>query len=91
MAPVGFAQACQRALAFVLDRDHQVVFFCLIARPFVKHPDGPVGTFGDQDCVARFDVEDLPRSVQIQTKSFIHDGFFHSSRERPTIEIPNHE
>jgi hypothetical protein len=31
LAPVGFAQACQDQLAFVLDRDHQVVFFCLIA------------------------------------------------------------
>ncbi len=88
MAPVGFAQACQRALAFVLDRDHQVVFFCLIVWPFMKHPDGLVGTFGDQDRVARFDVDGLPRSVQIQAEGFIHNSFFHQSRERPTIEIP---
>ena len=32
MAPVGFAQACQHRVAFLLDRDHQVVFFCLIGR-----------------------------------------------------------
>src|SRR5262249_59182630 len=34
MAPVGFAQTCQHRVAFVLDPDHQVVFFCLIVRAF---------------------------------------------------------
>jgi hypothetical protein len=58
---VGFAQACQHRAAFVLDRDYQVVFFCLIARAFKKDPDGLVGTFGDEDSVARFDVNGLPR------------------------------
>ncbi len=58
LAPVG--QACQHRVAFVLDRDHQVVFFCLIARAFEKHPDGLVGTFGDEDRVAGFDVDGLP-------------------------------
>jgi hypothetical protein len=37
-----------------LDRDHQVVFFCLIGWAFMKHPDGLVGTFGDEDRSARF-------------------------------------
>src|SRR6266566_7453506 len=37
LAPVGFAQTCQHPLAFVLDRNHQVVFFCLIGRAFKKH------------------------------------------------------
>ena len=77
LAPVGFAQACQDQLAFVLDRDHQVVFFCLIARAFKKHPDGLVGTFGDEDRMARFDVDGLPRLVQIQAEGFLHNEPFH--------------
>ncbi len=44
LAPVGFAQACQHPFAFLLDRDHQVIFFCLIGGAFTKHPDGLVGT-----------------------------------------------
>ncbi len=90
LAPVGFAQACQHRVAFVLDRDHQVIFFYLIGRAFTKHPDGLVGTFGDQNRLARFDVDGLPRLVQIQTDGFLHNGPFHDS-ESPTIEIPNHE
>src|SRR5439155_26516321 len=74
LAPVGFAQACQHRVAFVFDHDHQVVFVCLIARVFKKHPDGLVGTFGDEDRVARFDVDGLPRLVQIQTEGFLHNG-----------------
>ena len=91
LAPVGFAQACQHRVAFVFDHDHQVVFVCLIARVFKKHPDGLVGTFGDEDRVAGFDVDGLPRLVQIQAEGFLHNGFFHQSRERPTIEIPSNE
>ncbi len=90
LAPVGFAQACQHRVAFVLYRDHQVIFFYLIGRAFTKHPDGLVGTFGDQNRLARFDVDGLPRLVQIQTDGFLHNGPFHDS-ESPTIEIPNHE
>src|SRR2546426_2469170 len=74
LAPVSFAQAGQYLLAFVLEHDHQVVFFSLIARVFNKHTDGMVGTFGDDDGVARFDVEGLPRLVQIQTEGFLHNG-----------------
>jgi hypothetical protein len=33
LAPVGFAQTCQHRGAFVLDRDDQVVFFCLALCP----------------------------------------------------------
>ena len=72
MAPVGFAQTCQQRFAFVLDRDHQVVFICLIARAFKKHPDSLVGTFRDEDRVARFDVDGLPRLVQTQMEGFLH-------------------
>ena len=77
MAQVGFAQTCQDRLAFVLDRDHQVVFFCLIVRAFKKHSDGLVKTFGDEDRAARFDVDSLPRLVQIQAEGFFHNGHFH--------------
>jgi hypothetical protein len=66
-----------RPTCFVLDRDHQVVFFCLIARAFKKHPDGLVGTFGDEDRVARFNVDRLPRLVQIQAEGFLHNEPFH--------------
>jgi hypothetical protein len=76
MAPVGFAQTCRHRVAFLLDRDHQVVFFCLIARVFKKHPECLVGTLGDQDRVARFDVDGLPRLVQIQAEGFLHNGPF---------------
>jgi len=74
LAPVGFAQTCQHPLAFVLDRNHQVVFFCLIGRAFKKHLDGLVGTFGDENRVARLDIDGLPRLVQIQAAGFLHIG-----------------
>jgi hypothetical protein len=61
----------------MLDRDHQVVFFCPIARAFKKHPDGLVGTFRDEDGVARFDVDGLPGLVQIQAEGFLHNGLLH--------------
>ena len=77
MAPVRFAQACQHRVALLLDRDHQVVFFCLIGRAFTKHPDGLVGAFGDEDRSARFDVDGLPRLVQIQAEGFLHNEPFH--------------
>src|SRR5215831_13727269 len=38
LAPIGFAQACQHLATFVLDSNHQVVFFCLIGRAFKRHP-----------------------------------------------------
>jgi hypothetical protein len=76
LAPVGFAQACQHRVAFVLDHDHQVVFVCLIARALKQHPDGLVGTFGDEDRMARSDVDGLPRLVQIQAESSIHNVIF---------------
>ena len=60
----------------MLDRDHQVVFFCLIGRAFTKHPDGLIGTFRDQDGVARFDVDGLPRLVQNQAEGFLHNVLF---------------
>src|SRR5262245_46316344 len=72
LAPIGFAQACQHLATFVLDSHHQVVFFCLIGRAFEKHPDRLVGTFGDEDRVAGFDVDGLPRFVQIQAEGFLH-------------------
>jgi len=72
LAPVGFAQACPYRVAFVLDRDHLLIFFYPIGRAFTKHPDGMVGTFGDEDRVAGFDVYGLPRLVQIQTEGFLH-------------------
>jgi hypothetical protein len=62
---------------FLLDRDHQVVFFCLIGRAFTKHPDRLVGTFRDEDRSARFDVDGLPRLVQLQAEGFLHNGPFH--------------
>jgi hypothetical protein len=79
LAPVGFAQACQHRVAFVLDRDHQVVFFCLTARAFKKHPDGLVGTFGDQNGTAGFDVDRLPRLVQIQAEGLAIMRRLHSN------------
>ena len=47
---------------------------CLIARVFNNHPDSFVGTFGDEDRVARFDVNSLPRLVQIRREGFLHNG-----------------
>ena len=41
---------------------------------FTKHPDGLVGTFGDEDRVARFDVDGLPRLVQVQAEGFLQNG-----------------
>src|SRR5947199_10822408 len=55
-------------------RNHQVVFFCLIGRAFKKHPDGLVGTFGDENRMARLDIDGLPRLVQIQAAGFLHIG-----------------
>jgi len=74
LAPVGFAQAGQHLFAFVSDRDHQVGFFRGTPRGAMQHPDGLVGTFGDQDSVARFDVDGLPRLVQIEAEGFVHNG-----------------
>ena len=91
LPPVCFAQACQHRHAFVLDRDHQVIFFCLIAWTSKNYPDGLVGTFGDAHFGARLDIGSLPRLIQIEAEGFLHNGFFHHSRERSTIEIPNRE
>ena len=44
---------------------------------FKKHPDRLVGTFGDEDRVAGFDVDGLPRLVQIQAEGFLHNESFH--------------
>ena len=63
LAPVGFAQACQHRVSLVLDCDHQIIFFSRIAGALNKHPDGQVGTFGDKDRVARFDIDSLPQLV----------------------------
>src|SRR5438093_6127938 len=81
LAPVGFAKTCQHPLAFVLDRNHQVVFFCPIGRAFKKHPDGLVGTFGDENRMARLDIDGLPRLVQIQAEGFLHIGPLFTSQE----------
>src|SRR5438876_12370272 len=85
LAPEGFAQARQHQGAFVLDRDHQVVFFYLIVWALKKHPDGPVGTFGDENRVAGFDVDGLPRLVQIQAEGFLHYGSFHYYKRASNI------
>ena len=74
LAPVSFAEAGQYLLAFVLDRDHQIGFLLGIGRSAMQHPDGSVGPFGDQDSPIRFDVDGLPRSVQIEAEGFVHNG-----------------
>ena len=74
LTPVSFAQAGQDLLAFVLDRNHQIGFLLGIPRSAMQHPDGSVGPFGDQDTATRFDVDGLPRSVQIEAEGFVHNG-----------------
>jgi hypothetical protein len=74
LTPVGFAQASLHFLALVFDGDDQVGFFRSIRRHAMQHPDGLVGTFGDHDRVARFEVDGLPRLVQIEAEGFVHNG-----------------
>ena len=44
-----------------------------LLRTAAYHPDGLVGTFGDEDRVARFNVDGLPRLVQTQAEGFLHN------------------
>src|SRR5262249_46570854 len=50
--------------------------FCGPQRALKNHPDRLVGTFGDEDRVAGFDVDGLPRLVQIQAEGFLHNESF---------------
>ena len=70
LPPIGFAQAGRHGLASVLDRDHQTGFLLLVTAHAMPHPNGLVGTFGDDHAGARLDIVGLARLVQIEAEGF---------------------